>query len=311
MSDTDAGRALTLRVLRRSTSTTLVCEQQSLRIGQSTGCTATVTDIAPENEITPTGTVTVTGHQNDGIAGSPCKLSGSGATATCQVRYAPIARSRVGSRTLTGSYSGDQAHYDSRGTTAISAPVLHENLNGESFASGQDNPPGLTGIPCGRGPRTVGFSENDLTYGAFGPYEPVFAVSGTLSVRKVVTGYATFTISDSLGHAFVRGTLSFINPGTYCDWGEQELDLDTDFTYTARIHTAASVLYDSGAGHLGFENTVNAFGGMSVSFTSNQSTPGLVTLNEYPRLQQHRRPGPQRERHAGRQHPAIDGRRCR
>ena len=80
-----------LQILGRSTSTTLVCQQATLPVGQTTTCTATVTDTSTGQAITPSGAVKFKGNKTDSFTGSPCKLSGSDGTATCQVTYRPAA----------------------------------------------------------------------------------------------------------------------------------------------------------------------------------------------------------------------------
>jgi probable HAF family extracellular repeat protein len=107
-----------LEVLGRSTSTTLVCEQATLAVGQSTTCTATVTDTSAGQAITPSGAVKLKGSKTDSFTGSPCKLSGSDGTATCQVTYRPVAVGN-GAHTITASYVGDTRHQASTGQTTI------------------------------------------------------------------------------------------------------------------------------------------------------------------------------------------------
>ena len=107
-----------LQVLPRATITTLSCQQSTLSVGQSTMCTATVTDTAPGTPNTPAGTVRVYGNKTDGFTGSPCTLSGRGATASCQVTYTPTALGD-GQHTITASYSGGGTHSSSHGQTII------------------------------------------------------------------------------------------------------------------------------------------------------------------------------------------------
>ena len=60
----------------------------------------------------------MTGGAGDSFSGSPCTLSGSGATATCQVTYTPTAVG-TGHHTLAAAYGGDRIHKMSRGTTSV------------------------------------------------------------------------------------------------------------------------------------------------------------------------------------------------
>ena len=109
---------MTLVVQARSTGTTIGCQEAALTVGQSTLCTATVTDTAPGPAITPTGTVKFAGSATDSIVGSPCSLSGSAGVASCQVSYTPAAVG-TGQHKITATYSGDGAHGAGRGQTAI------------------------------------------------------------------------------------------------------------------------------------------------------------------------------------------------
>jgi probable HAF family extracellular repeat protein len=107
-----------LQVLGRSTSATLVCQQATLPVGQTTTCTATVTDTSTGQAITPSGAVKLKGNKTDSFTGSPCKLSGSGGTAACQVTYTPTAVGD-GTHIITAYYVGDTRHQASTGQTTI------------------------------------------------------------------------------------------------------------------------------------------------------------------------------------------------
>lgn len=75
-----------------TTSTSVSCNPSSVVIGQTTTCTATVTDTA-DSAVTPTGTVDVTVDGGDtaasGVTDSPCTLAPTGISgqASCQVTY--------------------------------------------------------------------------------------------------------------------------------------------------------------------------------------------------------------------------------
>jgi YVTN family beta-propeller protein len=107
-----------IQVLARATTTTLSCQQNLLSVGQSTVCTATVTDTAPGTATTPTGTVRMDGHTIDSFTGSPCTLAGSGASSSCQITYTPLAAG-PGQHTITAYYSGGGTHSPSHGQTTI------------------------------------------------------------------------------------------------------------------------------------------------------------------------------------------------
>jgi hypothetical protein len=112
------GAQTILLVLGRSTSTTLVCQQATLPAGQTTTCTATVTDTSTGQAITPSGAVKLKGNKTGSFTGSPCKLSGSDGTAACQVTYTPTAVGS-GTHTITAYYVGDARHQASTGQSTI------------------------------------------------------------------------------------------------------------------------------------------------------------------------------------------------
>jgi hypothetical protein len=107
-----------VQVIRRSTSTNLICQQSTLAVGRSTICTATITDTAGGQGITPTGIVNFNGTKNDSFAGSPCTLTGSNGTATCQVSYTPLAVGS-GQHTISATYKGDRYHQTATGQTKV------------------------------------------------------------------------------------------------------------------------------------------------------------------------------------------------
>ena len=113
------GSALAIvTVTARSTSATIDCQQTTLIVGQSTTCTATVTDTSGGQTTTPTGMVTFGGAKDDSFTGSPCMLAGGAGVASCQVTFTPLAVG-TGRHTITASYHGDQYHHGSHGTAAI------------------------------------------------------------------------------------------------------------------------------------------------------------------------------------------------
>ncbi len=105
-------------VSARATTTSVTCLQSTLSVGETTTCAATVTDTSGGPAITPTGSVSFSGHGGDSFTGSPCTLSGSDGTAGCQVSYAATAVG-TGSHTLAAAYGGDSAHRPSRGQTSV------------------------------------------------------------------------------------------------------------------------------------------------------------------------------------------------
>jgi hypothetical protein len=106
--------------LRHPTSSAVSCDPTSIFVGETTTCSATVTDTAATSASPPSGSVSFgTGAVGVGSFGSGgvCTLAPSTATASsCPVTYTP---SQVGTGThqLTGSYGGGASHDPSQGTS--------------------------------------------------------------------------------------------------------------------------------------------------------------------------------------------------
>ncbi len=99
-----------------STSTSVSCSPSVFAPSDATFCTATVTDTVSSGQSTPTGTVSFTSSGTGSFLGSPCTLSGSGASASCEVFFTSFAR---GGQGISASYSGDATHSASAGGTIV------------------------------------------------------------------------------------------------------------------------------------------------------------------------------------------------
>ena len=123
-----------------STTTTVGCQPSGVVAGQSTTCTATVTETGSGAQSTPSGTVGFSTSGPGGFTGSLCRLSGSGPSASCQVSYTPGATTSdpVRSDTITGTYNGDSSHDTSSGTTkeTVISPTA---LSRGAFVIGDQN----------------------------------------------------------------------------------------------------------------------------------------------------------------------------
>src|SRR6266699_1472760 len=106
----------TIVVNRRSTNTTVSC--LSVNVGQTTSCTATVTDSSPGSASTPGGVVTFTasGGSVTPVSGSCALTSGS-----CSVSFTPQSFGLV---TVNATYiGGDSVHAGSSGITSFTPGV--------------------------------------------------------------------------------------------------------------------------------------------------------------------------------------------
>lgn len=119
-------------VTARSTSTAVICSPGSVHVGDSTVCTATVTDTAPGSPSAPTGPVGFASDSAGALSapGKSCTLVMLDAShSSCHVTYTPSA---VGSGThhVSASYGGSTVHGPSIGmsnvavTTSASATTL-------------------------------------------------------------------------------------------------------------------------------------------------------------------------------------------
>jgi hypothetical protein len=122
-----------------ATTTSVTCTPSTVVAGQSTTCTATVTDTASVAQTTPTGTVSFSSLPGPGAFGNTtCTLSGAGASADCQVTYTPAASTPVRTDTITATYNGDSTHAGSTGTTAVKVLSITLLARG-SFVIGDGN----------------------------------------------------------------------------------------------------------------------------------------------------------------------------
>jgi hypothetical protein len=109
------GCGLTIGAVLRTTSTTLSCTPGSVKVGQTTTCTATVADIGSGTAVAPAGDVDLMVPPGIGVlSDATCTLAQIGTTASsdCWVDYTP-------SKKGTGTHSLD-ATFDATGIHAAS-----------------------------------------------------------------------------------------------------------------------------------------------------------------------------------------------
>jgi hypothetical protein len=107
-----------LTVRLRTTSTGVSCTPSTIEAGDSTSCTATVTD-TDAGTSTPQGTVSfsATGSGNSFVPAS-CILdvTATGDSNSCSVNYSST---QAATHTITANYSGSLIHKESEGTTTV------------------------------------------------------------------------------------------------------------------------------------------------------------------------------------------------
>src|SRR5206468_8164012 len=86
-----SGDETMVTVTARATATSVSCSPADVLVGQASTCTAVVSDTDGGAVSAPTGTVGFSSSDPGSFGGSPCTLSGSGASASCSVTYTPDA----------------------------------------------------------------------------------------------------------------------------------------------------------------------------------------------------------------------------
>lgn len=180
------------------TSTDVTCSPGTFAPGDGAVCRATVTDTASAGQSTPTGIVTFTGSGTGTFVGSPCMLSGSGASASCAVSLSSFP---LGGQTITASYGGDAAHATSMGSTTITVAVPASTAGCLAFGHGR--------ITAADGDRASfrGLALGSPTVGAEfyrdnGPANPFRLVSSSVDA---VTCSPDATLASVFGTATVNG----------------------------------------------------------------------------------------------------------
>ena len=107
-------------------------------VGQTTTCTATVTDTAVTGPTSPTGTVQFLTSGLGSFSPNPCSLSAvAGVSATCPVNFTPLI---VGTVSLAAIYSGDATHNSSNTTFSVTinkaTPALTTGVSSTTIAVG-------------------------------------------------------------------------------------------------------------------------------------------------------------------------------
>jgi hypothetical protein len=98
------------------TTTSVSCLSRFIAPGSTVTCTATVGDSASTSP--PTGTVNFTAGAGSVVLGNPCTLGVIGTQAQCTVGVQPTV---AGDVSVTASYSGDNLHQPSSGSTPLCA----------------------------------------------------------------------------------------------------------------------------------------------------------------------------------------------
>jgi hypothetical protein len=203
--------AVTGKVPRRLTSTTVQCTPNAVNVGADSTCTATVADIQGGTKVTPTGKVNFTKTGNSG-AGTFSATSCTLASGKCTVKYRPSAG---GATTVKGTYAASAVHGASTGgatvtgrprststTVVCSGFVLHSDstctVTVADTASGtKATPTGTVNFTTTGGPGTLSATSCTLA-------------SGTCAVSYTPSGDGITTVSG----AYVATAIHSASTGT-------------------------------------------------------------------------------------------------
>ena len=215
-----------------ATATSVSCSPSGFAPGDATVCTATVTDTASSGQRTPTGTASFTNSGDGRFFGSPCTLSGSGASASCAVFFTGFA---PGGRIIGAGYGGDATHSASSAFTGVTVVVPESTAGCVVFGHGRitaanGDKASFRGLVAATPPRGVEFYRDN------GPAN---------AMRVVSTSIDALSCADDATKASVFGTARINGAGsveyrinvqlTAWEWGKD--------TYRIRLSNG----YDSGA----------------------------------------------------------------
>ena len=195
-----------LSVTPRPTSVAVTCSPAPVASGQTTTCTATVTDQLGAAAGPPAGVVTFSaGGSGTFGGGGACLLAGSGATASCSV---PFTAGASGSPAVTAAYAGDGAH---GGAGAAAAFVVIVSSKAST----------TLGLSCSPGTVAIGASTTCTVTVApahsGSSRAPTGSVVFSASGGKALSGGGTCTLTakGAAGRCAVRYTLGSAANGTY------------------------------------------------------------------------------------------------
>jgi Big-like domain-containing protein len=165
---------------KRSDTTGVVCAPLPVVVGQTTSCTATVSDTGAGTAITPGGTMTWSSAAGT-FSPPTCPLAAD----ACSSTFTPSAGS-VGSATVGATYGGDTDHLTSSGSTPVTVDQRSDSISAD----------------CGPGTVTVNV-----------PVSCTIHVADTASGVKVgPTGAATWAIA--LGQGSIGGSCLLTTSGS-------------------------------------------------------------------------------------------------
>lgn len=170
----DASTSITIS--DRPTTTSVSCSPTSLVTGQSTTCTATVSDAGAEGSVPPSGSVTWSSSESGSFAPTTCALSG-GATSSCSVSFVPTA---TGNHAVTASYAGGPDHLPSSSPDPAALTVAADQPPAVTITSPLNN----ANVAKGKTITIAATATDDV-----GVARVVFSVSGAVRCTDTVAPY--------------------------------------------------------------------------------------------------------------------------
>ena len=190
----------------RASTTSVSCAPTSLVTGQSTTCTAVVSDAGPEGSVAPSGSVAWSSTGSGSFSPPSCTLSGDGSR-SCSVTFVPTASA---SYSVSASYAGGPDHLPSSSapatltvspdqppTVAITAPLNNGTVaKGKAFvitATASDDV-GIVSVAFSVGGR---LTCTDTT----APYTCSWAVPKKANVKYTLLAVAKDTATRTASHS--------------------------------------------------------------------------------------------------------------
>src|SRR3989449_4403420 len=234
-----------ITVNKRATITAVSCSPASVQVGQSTTCTASVSDTSPGTTSAPSGTVGFTSSGLGSFAGAPCNLVAvNSTTAICNATYTP---SGISARTdtITGTYTpsaSDTVHNASSGTFLLDVTIAPLN-------------PTSTSVSC---------------------------TPSNIAVNQVTTCTAAVTDTSTLGAVAPTGTVSFTPSGS-CALSSPSgasASCSVNITPTATGTLTVSATYGGDPTHNGSSNSTSVIVSPRTTTATVSCSPSTVVVGQ-------------------------------
>jgi len=234
-----------ITVNKRATITAVSCSPASVQVGQSTTCTASVSDTSPGTTSAPSGTVGFTSSGLGSFAGAPCNLVAvNSTTAICNATYTP---SGISARTdtITGTYTpsaSDTVHNASSGTFLLDVTIAPLN-------------PTSTSVSC---------------------------TPSNIVVNQVTTCTAAVTDTSTLGAVAPTGTVTFTPSGS-CALSSPSgasASCSVNITPTATGTLTVSATYGGDPTHNGSSNSTSVIVSPRTTTATVSCSPSTVVVGQ-------------------------------